>query len=125
MAEENSQEMYHIDFMRTLWENTYRGTIFDAMDNYVATIRMILGIPLDREQLPENAPEVAPLVTVLVEDTILTPKDVLDFETVISRVIIKKASSEYFHPDRCMFFYPSPADVFEDEAGNAAPQSLN
>lgn len=125
MAEEE-QEFYHIDFMRTLWENTYRGTVFDSMDHYIATIRMVLSIPLDREGLPENAPEVAPLIIVLVEDTVLTPQDVLDFETVMSKLIIKKASSEYFHPDRCMFFYPSPAEVLENEARmKAAETPLN
>lgn len=122
---EEQQELYHIDFMRTLWENTYRGTIFDCMNHYVATIRMVLSIPLDREELPENAPEVAPLIIVLVEDTILTPKDILDFETVMSRLIVKKASSEYFHPDRCMFFYPSPAESFEAEAGQPSPAQPN
>lgn len=122
---EEQQELYHIDFMRTLWENTYRGTIFDCMNHYVATIRMVLSIPLDQEELPENAPEVAPLIIVLVEDTILTPKDILDFETVMSRLIVKKASSEYFHPDRCMFFYPSPAESFEAEAGQPSPAHPN
>lgn len=122
MAEEQ-QDLYHIDFMRTLWENTYRGTVFDCTDRYVATIRMIFGIPIDREKLPANAPEVAPLVTVLVEDTILTPKDVLDFESVMSKIIVKKASSEYFHPDRCVFFYPSPSESFDNEAAQEKPKA--
>lgn len=124
MAEEQ-QELYHIDFMRTLWENTYRGTVFDCTNNYVATIRMVLGVPIDRDQLPENAPTVAPLVIVLVEDTILTPKDVLDFESVMSKIIIKKASSDYFHPDRCLFFYPSPAESFDNEAAQNQPAKAN
>ena len=29
MTEELNQDPYHIDLMRTLWENTYRGTVFD------------------------------------------------------------------------------------------------
>lgn len=110
-----NQDMYHIDFMRTLWQNTYRGTVFDYMDRYVATIRMLLGVPIPREELPENAPVVAPLVTVLVEDTILAPVDIIDFETVMSRLIIQKATSPDFRPDRCMFFYPSPADSAENQ----------
>ena len=68
--------------MRTLWENTYRGTIFNYKEEYVATVRLILSIPLDRNEVPENAPEVAPNVIVLIEDTILSPIDVIEFEPV-------------------------------------------
>lgn len=46
MTEELNQDPYHIDLMRTLWENTYRGTVFDYKEQYVATIRLILSIPL-------------------------------------------------------------------------------
>ena len=38
MTEELNQDPYHIDLMRTLWENTYRGTVFDYKEQYVATI---------------------------------------------------------------------------------------
>ena len=62
MTEELNQDPYHIDLMRTLWENTYRGTVFDYKEQYVATIRLILSIPLDRSEVPENAPKVNPSV---------------------------------------------------------------
>ena len=101
MTEELNQAPYHIDLMRTLWENTYRGTVFDYKEQYVATIRLILSIPLDRSEVPENAPKVNPSVIVLIEDTIL------------SKIITKKVSSEYFQPDRIMYFYPSPSDGAE------------
>ena len=123
MADE-SQELFHVSLMRTLWENMYSGTVFDAADHYVARIRLILGVPLDRSEVPENAPEAQPFITVLVEDTILTPKDVVDFETVLSQIIARKASSESFRPTRCMFFYPSPADAFHED-GQKASAPLN
>ena len=41
MTEELNQDPYHIDLMRTLWENTYRGTVFDYKEQYVATIRSV------------------------------------------------------------------------------------
>lgn len=123
MADE-SQELFHVSLMRTLWENMYSGTVFDAADHYVARIRLILGVPLDRSEVPENAPEAQPFITVLVEDTILTPKDVIDFETVLSQIIARKASSESFHPTRCMFFYPSPADAVHED-GQKASAPLN
>ena len=110
MKEELNQDPYHIDLMRTLWENTYRGTVFDYKEQYVATIRLILSIPLDRSEVPENAPEVNPSVIVLIEDTILSPLEVVEFEQIMSKIITKKVSSEYFQPDRIMYFYPSPSD---------------
>lgn len=113
MTEELNQDPYHIDLMRTLWENTYRGTVFDYKEQYVATIRLILSIPLDRSEVPENAPKVNPSVIVLIEDTILSPLEVVEFEQIMSKIITKKVSSEYFQSDRIMYFYPSPSDGAE------------
>lgn len=113
MTEELNQDPYHIDLMRTLWENTYRGTVFNYKEQYVATIRLILSIPLDRSEVPENAPKVNPSVIVLIEDTILSPLEVVEFEQIMSKIITKKVSSEYFQPDRIMYFYPSPSDGTE------------
>lgn len=113
MTEELNQDPYHIDLMRTLWENTYRGTVFDYKEQYVATIRLILSIPLDRSEVPENAPKVNPSVIVLIEDTILSPLEVVEFEQIMSKIITKKVSSEYSQPDRIMYFYPSPSDGAE------------
>lgn len=113
MSEELKQDPYRIDLMRTLWENTYRGTIFNYKEEYVATVRLILSIPLDRSEVPENAPEVAPNVIVLVEDTILSPIEVIEFEQAMSKIIAKKVSNEYFYPDRIMYFYPSPEEGAE------------
>ena len=86
--------------MKTLWENTFRGTIFDYKNQYIATVRIVFNIPLDRDLVPDNAPEVSPAIIVLVEDTI-TP------------ILVKKLTSRYFQPDRVMFFYPSPAEGAE------------
>lgn len=119
---QEQQELYHVSLMRTLWENTYSGTVFDCTDRYIARIRLILGVPLDRSEVPENAPEAKAFITVLVEDTVLTPQNVLDFESVVSKIIVRKASSDTFQPTSCMFFYPSPADCFnQKEAAPAQP----
>lgn len=97
MKEELNQDPYHIDLMRTLWENTYRGTVFDYKEQYVATIRLILSIPLDRSEVPENAPEVNPSVIVLIEDTILSPLEVVEFEQIMSKIITKKYQVNIFN----------------------------
>ena len=113
MTEELNQDPYRIDLMRTLWENTYRGTVFDYKEQYVATIRLILSIPLDRSEVPENAPKVNPSVIVLIEDTILSPLEVVEFEQIMSKIITKKVSSAHYPAHRIMYFYPSPSDGAE------------
>ena len=74
MEDLEKQDPYRIEMMRTLWENNFRGTIFDYRDSYVATVRLIFSIPLDREEVPEKAPVVDPMIFVLVEDPVLKPK---------------------------------------------------
>ena len=114
MAEEQqNQDLYHIDLMRTLWENTYRGTVFDYKEQYVATVRIIFSIPLDRSEVPENAPKVNPVIIVLVEDTILSPLEIVDFEQAMTPILAKRLTSNSFFPDRIMYFYPSPVDGAE------------
>ena len=43
MSEELNQDKYTIDLMKTLWENTFRGTIFDYKNQYIATVRIGFG----------------------------------------------------------------------------------
>ena len=97
MTEELNQDSYHIDLMRTLWENTYRGTVFDYKEQYVATIRLILSIPLDRSEVPENAPNVNPSVIVLIEDTILSPLEVVNLNKLCPRSSRKKYQVNIFN----------------------------
>ncbi len=123
MKEELNQDPYHIDLMRTLWENIYRGTVFNYKEEYVATVRLILSIPLDRSEVPENAPEVNPNIIVLIEDTILSPLEIVGFEEVMSKIIVKKVSGEYFYPDRVMYFYPSPAEGAETNISSSPIQN--
>lgn len=60
MKEELNQDPYHIDLMRTLWENTYRGTVFDYKEQYVATIRLILSIPSIAAKSPKMLRKLIP-----------------------------------------------------------------
>lgn len=114
--EQENKDMYHIQLMRTLWENTYRGRIYDYRDAYIATVRIIFSIPLDRSEVPENAPVVNPMVVVLVEDTVLQPIQVVDFETALTPILAKKLANSAFRPDRIVYFYPSPAEGAETKA---------
>ena len=113
MEDLEKQDPYRIEMMRTLWENNFRGTIFDYRDSYVATGRLIFSIPLDREEVPENAPVVDPMIFVLVEDTVLKPIEVVAFEEAMTPILAKKLASNVFTPDRIVYFYPSPAEGAE------------
>ena len=113
MEDLEKQDPYRIEMMRTLWENNFRGTIFDYRDSYVATVRLIFSIPLDREEVPENAPVVDPMIFVLVEDTVLKPIEVVAFEEAMTPILAKKLASNVFTPDRIVYFYPSPAEGAE------------
>ena len=111
-----SSTMYRPELKRTLWNYTYRGNVFNDRDEYVATIRLILGIPLDKAETPANAPVVDPYITVLVEDALLEAKDIIDFETLLSPILLKSVTSEDFKPRQCFFFYASPAEALLSEA---------
>ncbi len=97
-----------VELLATLWENTYRAMITDENGNYLATIRVIVNVPIDRNLLPDNAPEVPPQMFILVEDSVLASTQVIDFETALSSILITKFKKQI---PQCYFFYPSPHDM--------------
>lgn len=97
-----------VKLMATLWENTYRAVVTEQNDQYVATARVIVNIPLSREVLPDNAPEVDPQLLVLVEDGNLDPNNLIEFETILAAKIREKFNYEIM---TVFFYYPSPEDV--------------
>lgn len=107
-------QKYSIKLNKTLFFNTYRAVVNDSSQNYIATIQIIPGLPLDRSEIPENAPEVSPYLTVIVEDAMVTSKNFLEFETTLTDALLKRMSTQDFLPKTCNFFYPSPAFMFED-----------
>ena len=97
-----------IQLMATLWENTYRAAIKDQNGNYVASVRIIVNVPLSPDRLPPNAPKADPQLFVLVEDAVMESEDIIQFETLLSVHIREKFKNEI---DQIYFFYPSPEDV--------------
>lgn len=97
-----------VKLMATLWENTYRIVINDQNDQYVATGRVIVNIPLSPDELPPNAPEVEPQLLVLVEDGDLDSNNLIEFETILAAKIREKFNYEIM---TVFFYYPSPEDV--------------
>jgi len=97
-----------VKMLATLWENTYRATVTDEQEQYVATVRLVVNIPIDPDLLPENAPTVEPQLFILVEDAAIESKDIIDFETLLTAVLMDKFKYEIQH---MFYFYPSPEDM--------------
>ncbi|SUP40916.1 hypothetical protein [Veillonella criceti] len=99
---------FYVKLMATLWENTYRAVITDQNEQYAATARVIVNIPLPPEALPPNAPQVEAQLLVLVEDGTISPEDLIEFETILAAKIREKFQYEI---STVFFYYPSPEDV--------------
>lgn len=97
-----------LKMMATLWENTYRAIVNDEKGQYLATVRVVVNVPIERELLPDNAPEVDPQLFILVEDATIESKDIIDFETLMSAKLMDKFNYEIQH---LFYFYPSPEDM--------------
>jgi hypothetical protein len=98
---------WRIKLARTLWFNTYRALVEDGAGEYAATLRLIPAIPLDRAEVPEDAPEAEPYVLVLVEDAVFAEEDLVAFEGAVAGPLLEKMAQPDFNPAFCQFAYPS------------------
>lgn len=94
---------------KTLWYNIYRGAVHGAAGEYVATLRIIPGMPLDRSIVPEDAPEARPYLIVIVEDATIELTDLVHFESAVTDSLLQTLSRETFRPEFIQFFYPTPS----------------
>ncbi|MDR3589156.1 MAG: hypothetical protein P4N41_05800 [Negativicutes bacterium] len=97
-----------IKLARTLWYNTYRGRVTDASGEYLATVRLIPTLPLDRAELPPDAPEADSYLIVLVEDGTFEAADLTEFESKLSDLLLVQMAQNGFAAEYCQFAYPSP-----------------
>ncbi|MBU2703025.1 hypothetical protein Ga0466249_004161 [Sporomusaceae bacterium BoRhaA] len=100
---------------RTLWFNTYRAKITNTADEPIATVKLVPTMPLERSEVPENAPVVDSYVLVLVEDAAVSDDQLVPFETDLSNLLHKELAQLNFSPAMCHFFYPSPPHMLKDE----------
>jgi len=98
----------NLKLARTLWINTYRALVSDAAGNHIATLRLIPTLPLDRSELPPDAPEAAPYLTVLVEDGHFDADGLVEFESHTAELVLAQMARLGFTPEYCLFAYPSP-----------------
>ena len=104
---------------KTLWFNTYRGIFSDALGEYVAAVRIIPAIPLDRQEVPKDAPEARPYLTVIVEDATISLDQLVEFETAATDVLLNALAKEPFKPEFVQFFYPNPSIESDEPEENA------
>ncbi|MCX7780582.1 MAG: hypothetical protein N2491_06665 [Negativicutes bacterium] len=109
----NNEFHLAVKLTRTLWFNIYRGKVTDQDGNYIASIRIIPTVPLDRDEVPPDAPEAVPCLTVLVDDGIVTTDDLISFESSLAPILLAKFQREDFKPEYCHYFYPSPMSMME------------
>ncbi|MDU2065879.1 MAG: hypothetical protein E6713_13725 [Sporomusaceae bacterium] len=105
---------------KTLWFNTYRAQVATPEGEYLAALRLIPTIPLDRNEIPENAPEVKSSIVVLVEDALVTDEHLVEFEAALADELQQELVKVKFKPENCQFFYPSPPHMLAEES--ALPQ---
>ena len=100
---------FTLKIAKTLWFNIYRGSIHGAAGEYVATVRIIPGLPLDRSEVPADAPEARPYLIVIVEDATVDLAELVHFESAVTDSLLQTLSRETFKPEFIQFFYPPPS----------------
>lgn len=106
---------YRIKLLKTLWFNTYTAHVATSYDEYIATLKIIPCMPLDRQEVPENAPEVPAYLNILVEEaTFDNTTAMLRFEKKLADHLLHVFMSEDFAPTSCHFFYPSPPQLLDE-----------
>ena len=104
-----------ISVSRTLYHNTYRCTIHDEEKNTIGLLRVIPGLPLERCEVPADAPEVPPFLLVIVDDADVNAQNLIAFEENVSVALLERFATETTRPHYCQFYYPSPAFIFSDK----------
>lgn len=112
---------YSLRLVRTLYENVYRARLYNELKQPIGDLEIIPCIPLDRSQVPEDAPEVSAYLLVIVRDADINKNNLLEFEERTSYTLLKRFSTEVVTFQHCRFYYPSPAFIFEQPDSLKSP----
>lgn len=104
---------YQLRLMRTLYDNVYGAMLYNENQQPVGKLEIVPTIPMDRSQVPEDAPVVPAYLLVIVQDADINKDNLIDFEERASYVLLKRFSTEQINFQHCKFYYPSPAFIFE------------
>lgn len=122
-----SSAAYSLRLARTLYDNVYHAMLYNENKQPIGDLEIIPCIPLDRSQVPEDAPEVAAYLLVIVKDADINKDNLIDFEERASYALLKRFSTEVVAFQHCKFYYPSPAFIFEqpDAVSSEQPDPFN
>lgn len=112
--------IYSLKVARTLFNNFFRAKLYDGLERLIGRLTIVPAIPLDRDQIPADAPKVNGYLLVIVEDADINKDNLIDFEERASLAILKRFATETIAFEHCEFYYPSPAFVFEQKDATAA-----
>ncbi|MDR3349057.1 MAG: hypothetical protein LBO03_05570 [Acidaminococcales bacterium] len=102
---------------KTLYHNIYRCAVKSGDGSVKGFLRVVPGMPLERGQLPPDAPDAPPFLLVIVDDADINNANFLQFEDSVSALLLTRFAAEAFHPQYCQFYYPSPALTLSAENG--------
>lgn len=108
-------DQLELKFAKTLWQDVYRVWVLNAEGMQVASLRVIPCLPLESHELPENAPNVGPVLLVTVDIAEVAPTQILEWENALALKILAQFSHQEPVPRECQFFYPSPLEVHWNE----------
>lgn len=108
-----SNGAYQLRLMRTLYENVYGCMLYNENQQPIGKLEIVPSIPLDRSQVPKDAPVVPAYLLVIVQDADINKDNLIDFEERASYALLKRFSTEAISFQHCKFYYPSPAFIFE------------
>lgn len=75
-----SSGAYTLKLSRTLYNDTFRAQLLDENQQVIGHLRIVPGVPLDRSQVPEDAPSVPAYLLVIVDDADINKDNLIDFE---------------------------------------------
>lgn len=107
--------IYKLRLARTLYHDFYRAHVMDEDGKTVGVLQILPALPLDRSEVPADAPEVKPYLTIIVEDADINKENLIDFEERTSLALLKRFTTETVAFNHCEFYYPSPAFVIQDD----------
>lgn len=105
---------------KTLYHNLYRCRLEKEDGTVAGIIKVMPGLPLPADEMPEGAPQVPPYLLVIVEDADINEASLIEFEEQTSFALLKRFATDNMVPHHCQFFYPSPAFVFEEKPKTSA-----
>ena len=88
-----SSGAYSLRLARTLYENVYHAMLYNENQQPIGDLEIIPNIPLDRSQVPEDAPEVPAYLLVIVKDADINKDNLIDFEERASYALPKLSTS--------------------------------